>query len=146
MKPDQKDKAAGVRSTWQRAAIIEALNVAAGFKTPQGLHSDLVCSGARVGLATVYRNLQTLAQRGEVDVLHTASGEAMYRLCKRDDHHHHLVCRRCGASFEVVAEEIESYAAAVGERHGFVELTHIIEIFGLCRKCSRDALECGKRR
>lgn len=136
MRLERREKAAGVRSTWQRAAIVEALRKASGFRTPQGLHSDLVHAGARVGLATVYRNLQTLAQSGEVDVLHTAGGEAMYRLCKTDDHHHHLVCRECGASVEVVGKEIEDYAMSVGRRHGYVGLTHILEIFGVCKHCS----------
>src|SRR5919106_1643869 len=128
----RRDKAAGVRSTRQRGAIVDALRRSSGFKTPQGLHMDLIGTGTRVGLATVYRNLQSLVDAGEVDVLHTGEGEAMYRLCGAVDHHHHLVCRRCGLSVEIVAEEVEAWADRVGRRHGFADVTHTVEILGLC--------------
>jgi Fur family ferric uptake transcriptional regulator len=97
---------------------------------------DLIGTGTRVGLATVYRNLQSLVDAGEVDVLHTGEGEAMYRLCEADDHHHHLVCRRCGHSVELVADDVEAWADRVGRRHGFADVTHTVEIFGLCSDCS----------
>ena len=57
-------------------------------------------SGTRVGLATVYRNLQAMALDGEVDVIRTPEGEAVYRSCSTD-HHHHVVCRSCGLAVEV---------------------------------------------
>jgi Fur family ferric uptake transcriptional regulator len=131
----RKARAAGLRSTRQRAAIVDALRGASGFKTAQDLHFELVRSGERVGLTTVYRNLQTLANAKEIDVLLTASGETMYRLCSIDDHHHHLVCRQCGLSFEISAEEVEAWADRVARRHGFKHVSHTAEIFGSCQKC-----------
>jgi Fur family transcriptional regulator, ferric uptake regulator len=131
-----KEKAAGQRSTRQRAAIVSALRKSSGFKTVQGLHLDMLREGERVGLATVYRNLQALANAGDVDILYTDVGETMFRLCEAADHHHHLVCRGCGHSVEVKAEEVESWAARVARRHGFKQMTHTVEIFGLCGQCS----------
>jgi Fur family ferric uptake transcriptional regulator len=131
-----KDRAAGLRSTRQRAAIISALRKAAGFKTAQGLHLELLRTGERVALATVYRNLQALAQSGDLDVLQNEVGEAMFRLCDETDHHHHLVCRECGRSEEITAQEVESWAARVARRHGFNDVTHTAEVFGLCGDCS----------
>lgn len=92
--------------------------------------------GERVGLATVYRNLQALAESGEVDVLQNETGEAMFRLCRASDHHHHLVCRECGHSEELTAEEVESWAMRAARRHGFHDVTHTAEVFGLCGDCS----------
>ena len=131
-----KERAAGLRSTRQRAAIVSALRKAAGFKTAQGLHLEMLRAGERVGLATVYRNLQALAESGEVDVLQSELGEAMFRLCDATNHHHHLVCRRCGRSEEITAREVESWAARVARRHGFNDVTHTAELFGLCGDCS----------
>lgn len=136
MTSSPKDRAAGLRSTRQRAAIISALREASGFKTAQRLHLDMLRAGARVGLATVYRNLQALVESGEVDVLQSELGEAMFRLCEASDHHHHLVCRRCGRSEEITAGEVESWAARVARRHGFNDVTHTVEVFGLCADCS----------
>jgi Fur family ferric uptake transcriptional regulator len=132
----RREKAAGLRSTRQRASIVSALRTASGFKTAQELHRDLLRRGERVGLATVYRNLQALTETEEVDAIQTGVGETMYRLCEEGDHHHHLVCRRCGLSVEVVAEEVEAWAHRVGKRHGFENVTHTAEIFGLCSNCS----------
>ncbi len=131
-----KDKAAGLRSTRQRAAIISALRHASGFKTAQALHFEMLARGERVGLATVYRNLQALADSGEVDILQRESGEAMFRLCDVTDHHHHLVCRGCGRSEEITAREVESWAERVAHRHGFKDVTHKAEVFGVCEDCS----------
>ena len=131
-----KEKAAGLRSTRQRAAIVSALRKASGFKTAQGLHLEMLRAGERVGLATVYRNLQALAESGEVDVLQSEIGEAMFRLCDATNHHHHLVCRACGRSEEITAREVESWAARVARRHGFNDVTHTVELFGLCGDCS----------
>ena len=131
-----REKAGGVRSTRQRAAIISALRATSGFRTAQALHLEMLSAGDRVALATVYRNLQALAEAGELDVLPNEVGEAMFRLCDATDHHHHLVCRGCGRSEEIAAREVEVWAARVARRHGFVDITHTAEIFGLCGDCS----------
>lgn len=125
------------RSTKQRAAIKDALVAADGFRTAQELHDELKTEGQRVGLTTVYRNLQALAQAGEVDMLRTAEGEAIYRRCETGEHHHHLVCTKCGNSVEVASEEIESWAARVAQRHGFTPVEHTAEVFGICSGCTR---------
>ena len=126
----------GSRNTRQRAEIVDALGRADGFRTAQDLHRELVGRGARVGLTTVYRTLQALVTTGEVDSLLSESGEAIYRLCGTDDHHHHLVCRTCGRSVEIASDEIEKWAARTARKHGFTRVTHTAELYGTCRGCS----------
>ncbi len=89
------------RSTRQRAAVAAALDEVDEFRSAQELHDVLKHRGDSVGLTTVYRTLQSLADAGEVDVLRTTEGEAVYRRCSTGDHHHHLVCRLCGKAVEV---------------------------------------------
>ena len=84
-----------LRPTRQRRAITESLQEASDFQSAQDIHDALRHAGEKVGLATVYRTLQAMAESGEVDVLQGASGEAVYRRCSTH-HHHHLVCRTCG--------------------------------------------------
>jgi Fur family transcriptional regulator, ferric uptake regulator len=107
------------------------------FRTAQDIHDELRHRGARVGLTTVYRTLQTLAEAGDVDVLLNDEGEAIYRRCATDDHHHHLVCRHCGWSVEIASPDIEDWAVQSARMHGFTSVTHTAEIYGLCRRCSR---------
>ena len=123
------------RATRQRAAVTGALARADRFRSAQELHDDLRGEGASVGLTTVYRHLQALAEAGQVDVLRTGDGEARYRACPTDEHHHHLVCRRCGRAVEVAGPAVERWAAAVADEHGFTDVTHAVEVFGVCAGC-----------
>ena len=126
----------GIRATRQRAAVIALLDRIEDFRSAQEIHEELRRTGEGIGLTTVYRTLQTLAEGGEVDVLRTGSGEAVYRRCASEHHHHHLVCRRCGAAVEIEGPAVESWAQSIAEQHGFTDLSHTREIFGLCRACS----------
>jgi Fur family transcriptional regulator, ferric uptake regulator len=124
------------RSTRQRAAVAAALAEVEEFRSAQELHDMLRHRGDSVGLTTVYRTLQSLADAGEVDVLRTDEGEAVYRRCHSDDHHHHLVCRRCGKAVEVEGPAVERWAESVATEHGFEDVGHTVEIFGTCADCA----------
>ncbi len=126
----------GVRSTRQRSAIAELLSGSEEFRSAQDLHDQLKASGQSIGLTTVYRNLQALADAGQVDVLRTDSGESVYRHCSSNDHHHHLVCRECGTTVEVQADVVEQWATEVAAQHGFVDISHTVEVFGRCSACT----------
>ena len=123
------------RSTRQKRALAAVLDATDTFRSAQELHSELRARGENVGLTTVYNQLRTLADSGEVDVLRSTDGESLYRRCATGDHHHHLVCRRCGRTVEVEGPEVEQWAAKVADRHGFVQLSHTVEIFGTCAGC-----------
>ena len=123
------------RPTRQRAAIAHALEGCDEFRSAQEIHAALTGSGTRVGLATVYRNLQAMAADGEVDVIRTPEGEAVYRSCSTH-HHHHVVCRSCGLAVEVTGDAVERWADAVAAQHGFTQVRHTVEMDGLCADCS----------
>ena len=125
-----------LRATRQRAAVSALLDRLSDFRSAQEIHEELRRAGEGIGLTTVYRTLQTLADSGEVDVLRTDSGESVYRRCDSTDHHHHLVCRRCGRAVEIEGPAVETWAQKVADEHGFTELSHTVEIFGLCRECA----------
>jgi Fur family ferric uptake transcriptional regulator len=125
-----------LRATRQRAAVSALLDRLSDFRSAQEIHEELRRAGEGIGLTTVYRTLQTLADSGEVDVLRTDSGESVYRRCDSADHHHHLVCRRCGRAVEIEGPAVETWAQKVADEHGFTELSHTVEIFGLCRECA----------
>jgi Fur family ferric uptake transcriptional regulator len=125
---------AGTRPTRQRRAVAAAMQSFDDFRSAQDIHDLLRRAGQNVGLSTVYRTLQTLADGGEVDVLRTEDGEALYRRCS-ERHHHHLVCRACGRTVEVAGPTVESWADSVAAEHGFSDVSHTLEIFGTCPSC-----------
>lgn len=128
-----------VRPTRQRAAVSSVLDDLDEFRSAQDIHAMLKARGERVGLATVYRTLQGLAQAAEVDVLRSADGEVVYRRCASGEHHHHLVCRSCGRTVEVAGPAVERWAEKVAAEHGFAEVSHTLEVFGTCAACADRA-------
>ena len=130
------------RKTRQRGAILDALAASDEFKSAQGWHdllrhADGDDAGAAIGLATVYRTLQSLAESGEVDSVRADDGEALYRRCESPDaHHHHLRCRSCGAAEEIEGPVAEAWAASVAARFGYSSIEHTIELTGVCAPCA----------
>ena len=124
----------GLRPTRQRRAIGAAMETFEDFRSAQEIHALLAERGERVGLSTVYRTLQTLADAGEIDALRTESGESIYRRCSAT-HHHHLVCRHCGATVEVEGPAVEKWTRTIASAHGYSDVSHTLEIFGTCGSC-----------
>ncbi len=129
------DSTPPLRPTKQRTAVIEVMGSFDDFRSAQEIHDLLGRRGHNVGLATVYRTLQRLADAGDVDLLRTEGGEAIYRRCS-DTHHHHLVCRDCGATVEVEGPAVERWTKSIAAEHGYSEVSHTLEIFGLCPSCA----------
>jgi len=125
----------GLRPTRQRRAVAAALEQFDDFRSAQEVHEALRAGGATVGLSTVYRALQAMADAGELDMLRSEAGEAVYRRCSAS-HHHHLVCRSCGATVEVEGPTVERWTRAVAAEHGYADVSHTLEIFGTCADCA----------
>ena len=122
------------RATKQRRAVEQVLRETDDFISAQALHARLREQGDTVGLATVYRTLNAMAEDERVDMLRVDDGEGRYRLCASDDHHHHLVCRECGRTVEIEGPAVESWADTVAAQHGFRDVSHTLEVFGTCAK------------
>ncbi len=125
----------GRRTTRQRTALVTLLDELDGFRSAQDLHALLRERGDSVGLATVYRALQALVDEGQLDILRGSDGEAAYRRCS-PAHHHHLVCRSCGKTVEVADPPVERWASRMAAEHGFSEVQHQVEVFGICGNCA----------
>src|SRR3989442_1334442 len=125
---------ANVRPTRQRLLVLSALAAEPNDATAQGIHRRLHADGHPVGLATVYRALGALTDRGVVDALAHRAGETCYRLCG-DEHHHHLVCSECHRVVELPECELEPWVKRMSARHGFKAAEHRLEISGVCADC-----------
>src|SRR5690606_23898868 len=124
------------RNTWQREAVRAELAEAHGFVSAQELHRRLKDDGSTIGLATVYRALASLADGGDADLIQSPEGENLFRSCVTTGHHHHLVCRSCGDTRELAAVVVEEWANRVGSEHGFTDIEHVVDLFGLCETCA----------
>jgi Fur family transcriptional regulator, ferric uptake regulator len=124
----------GVRPTPRRLEVLGELAREPDDVTAQELWGRLRERDARTGLATVYRTLALLNEKGVVDVLSHHGTEQCYRLCT-DAHHHHLLCTSCHRVVEVRECDLGSWVDEVAGRHGFLPTDHRIEITGLCPDC-----------
>jgi Fur family ferric uptake transcriptional regulator len=124
--------------------VADVLATFADFRSAQEIHQLLGRRGQRVGLATVYRTLQRLADAGEIDVLRTEDGEAIYRRCSVS-HHHHLVCRSCGAVADVDCAVGAAPCLEPSDAAGFVVDEAEVVFWGLCRDCQNENTNTSRR-
>src|ERR1700745_2242494 len=124
----------GVRATTRRLDVLEELAHERDDVTAQQLWGRLRERDSGAGLATVYRTLALLREKGVVDVLSHHGAEQCYRLCG-GAHHHHLLCERCHRVVEVQECGLDDWVATAAKQHGFGGTEHRVEIVGLCADC-----------
>lgn len=122
------------RNTWQKTAVLDELSNTEEFVSAQELHQKISQSGKKLGLTTVYRALTEMVEQGLADSLSLSDGEMRYRICT-PEHHHHLICRVCGKTVEFDLPGFEELAETVAKQNSFTELSHEIELFGICKDC-----------
>ena len=131
--------AAQTRATGPRRAIVGLIARRHGHFTANDLLADAAARDVQVGRATVFRTLDLLAARGQLERIDLPSGEHAYVACAPQEHHHHVVCRVCGKSAEVEDSGIQAVVREIGARSGYRIESHRLELFGLCPDCARGA-------
>ena len=125
----------GFRITEQRKAILEVL-----AKAESPMSADECFAGltkVKCDLVTIYRCLEQFEKTCIVELGVRENGTRVYCLGHGHEggHHHHLTCRKCGHAERVdicMGNELEELARG----HGFTNVTHVMEVFGLCPSCS----------
>ena len=122
----------GYRLTEPRRVIVAALRDAGRYCTATQLYERL--RGRAVGLASVYRTLELLAELGLAERRAESGGEASFLYCS-PRHHHHVVCTACGTVREIDACPDSALARAVERETGFQIARHTLDFYGLCATC-----------
>lgn len=123
------------RNTKQRQLVLNCLANFSGFMSIQEIHNELTKSEEKIGLSTVYRIIGEMHSAKQVDMMQSDSGEALYRLCSAN-HHHHLVCAKCGNTKEIFDDEVESWAQVIARKNKFKLVDHNVELIGICSTCN----------
>ena len=124
-----------MRNTSQRKAVLLALGDLHGtHPTASEIYGAIKVRNFQIGLATVYRTLDAMVERGDVAAVRT--GNAV-RYDLTHDHHHHIVCQICGKVTDVDASEVPSELIAFFESEtGFDLSDATIQLNGTCSSCS----------
>jgi Fur family ferric uptake transcriptional regulator len=127
---------AGFRSGSARRAVIELLGRQDCCVTAQEIFDGLREEGRAVGIASVYRVLDLLAEKGLVQRIDVGAGMARFEpLYRSGEHHHHLVCDECGKVEAFEDDELERALHRVEGRTGYSVEGHDVVLRGACGEC-----------
>ena len=127
---------AGYQPTPNRRLVARLVAATGGHFTA----ADLLERGRRervsIGRATIFRALELLTSLRVVERLDLPTGSHAYVVCDPAEHHHHLVCSRCGRSEDVADGELAGLVAEIAGRSGYRIEAHRLELFGVCPACA----------
>lgn len=134
--PDRIIRQMGLKVTQPRLALIRAIQSVKAHLTAQELFDMVRTSYPDIGFATVYRFLRTLSEWGYLTEVRLGLAPARYEWADKK-HHDHLTCTSCGLICEFENDQIESLQVQVASQLGFKLTGHVLELFGLCRRCQK---------
>jgi Fur family ferric uptake transcriptional regulator len=125
---------AGYRPGGAGTLVLEHLEAQACCRGAQEIYDALTAAGRKVGLASVYRMLDRLDERGLVQRIDLGDGIVRYEPA-REQHHHHLVCDECGKVEPFDDPKLEQAIHSVERRSGYAVATHDVVLRGACADC-----------
>lgn len=127
----------GHRAGGARSAVVDFLGREGGCLTADEVVAGLRAEGGRAGPASVYRALGLLSDLGLLHRAGVGDSPLRYELVHPDEeHHHHLICERCGQTVTFTDPRLEAAIDAVSERVGYVVDSHDVTLRGACSECA----------
>jgi len=124
----------GFRMTPQRMTILHVLHHEGTHLSPTEVFARAKEALPGLTETTVYRTLEFLADNGLAHSAHIGNGHLVYEIAKQD-HHHHLICRKCGGEVQIEHASLENVYAELEEASGFRNIDSHLTFFGLCPAC-----------
>jgi len=129
--------AAGLRSTNQRALILEVIRHGQGHMDADEVYRRARKKQPRLSLSTVYRTLQTLKELRLVEEVHFDEAHHHYEV-KSSPEHHHLVCLGCGKVVEFECPMSQKMKEDVSREKGFRVINSEVRMTGYCPTCQQS--------
>ena len=127
-----------LKATPKRLAILAIMMKEAAYISPEEIWQKLKGQFDRIGLPTVYRNLEELAAGGVITTVIHPNRQLYYHYCPNRDHHHHFICVACRRVEDVDICGLETMEREVGRKVGGRVLSHVVQVNGLCRVCATE--------
>ncbi|MFA5659305.1 MAG: Fur family transcriptional regulator [Oscillospiraceae bacterium] len=142
--PEKCLSESGLKKTKQRTAILEILESSEQPVSAEEVFIELSGQKITASLSTVYRSLETMADKGVLTKLNLTGEKALFEInCMV--HRHYLTCLGCKKIVPINHCPIESYEKTLGEQTGFVVVSHKLHVFGYCPDCQKKGLHLTKR-
>jgi Fur family ferric uptake transcriptional regulator len=123
-----------LRLSHPRILIYQELSKAVAPVSPQELFQLLLKEKRRIGLTSIYRSLDLFESLGIVFKIVNGS-TVKYKLCELENHHHHIVCKKCGDVVELEFCQISDWTKKVMESTGYQVTDHQVDFYGFCKEC-----------
>jgi Fe2+ or Zn2+ uptake regulation protein len=126
-----------LKVTPKRVAILDILARETAYISPEEVWLEMKKRFAKIGLPTVYRNLEDLAHGGLIVKIVHPDRKLYYYFCHNSEfgHHHHFICLACRKVEDLKFCGLEEIRGEVeGNLQGSI-VSHLIQVFGLCRRC-----------
>ncbi|OCL26892.1 transcriptional repressor [Orenia metallireducens] len=128
--------ASNYKLTAQRKIILQILiNNKGEHLSAEEVYNIVKTEDPGIGLATVYRTLELFCELGIIQQLTFDENCRRYELETGEEHHHHLVCSKCGKVIEFNDEVLEEFESELEKRHSFKVTEHKIKFYGYCEDC-----------
>ncbi len=132
-----------IKYSRQRELILQTVQHACNHPTADWVYQQVRASCPNISLATVYRNLNQLAQAGQIKKIPAGNGGD--RFDRTTGRHYHMRCTCCGNIFDVNIPFFDQLNALASKQSGFDILSHDILFVGLCDTCKKLQNEKGER-
>lgn len=130
----------GFKVTPQRRAVLDVIAASTGHLTAAAIYERVHEEHPAIGLVTIYRTLEVLADLDLVCRIHGEEGSRSYLMRRPNGHHHHIVCSSCGAVADFTKCDIDALERRISRETGFKIQGHLLEFEGICRRCLEAAV------
>lgn len=127
----------GLKNTKHRNAILNIFEKSAQPVTAEQIFLMLKKQENAINLSSVYRILNTLVEKCLViKTVMPGENKAVFEM-NRFEHKHYVVCTQCKKMVSVPGCPLEEYEKKLRDNTGFQIQGHQLEVFGICRECSK---------
>lgn len=123
-----------IKKTPARSSILDFLNISSSPVDVKQIIDYLRSKKLNTNKVTVYRILEVLYKNGIIDRVEFGEGKFRYEV-KGKNHHHHLICTKCGKVEDVKGEYMDNLQEEIYKNKGFKVIYHSLEFFGVCKAC-----------
>jgi Fur family ferric uptake transcriptional regulator len=127
----------------QRRQILEVFLKTEKHPTINDLYDMVRKKNPKIGLATVYRAMRVICDAGLARETDFEDGTKRFEHEYKHQHHHHLVCTKCGRVIEITSPRLEKLQKNLAKKHNFTVTKDTMKMFGVCEACRRKKTQSG---
>lgn len=128
-------KSLNLKVTPKRLALLNILMNESAYLSPEEIWKQMKNQFRKIGLPTVYRNLEELSEKTIISKVTHPNRQLYYYFCPNRAHHHHFVCLSCRNVEDINFCALDELQKEVKRKLNGKIISHILQVNGYCRNC-----------